>query len=155
MVLGQRGHPSETNFKRSRPRRLWDPLSLTEKEKNSKTAAFRFEEACRRLKRNKSHMLGFFGFFFSLIVNQPQCLLQFYLQWPRQRCDLSVRHSNEYTFPPPGGSSRSGIQPRPPALQANSLPSEPPGKPLIKDMWYVYIHTLDCCLLIARVKCHV
>ena len=64
MVLGQRGHPSETNFKRSRPRRLWDPLSLTEKEKNSKTAAFRFEEACRRLKRNKSHMLGCFGFFF-------------------------------------------------------------------------------------------
>ena len=32
-------------------------------------------------------------------------------------------------FPPPVGLPNPGIEPRPPALQADSLPSEPPGKP--------------------------
>ena len=32
-------------------------------------------------------------------------------------------------FPPPGDLPNSGIEPRSPALQADSLPSEPPGKP--------------------------
>ena len=31
--------------------------------------------------------------------------------------------------PPPGDLPNPGIQPRSPALQADSLPSEPPGKP--------------------------
>ena len=31
--------------------------------------------------------------------------------------------------PPPGGLPSPDIEPRPPALQANSLSSEPPGKP--------------------------
>ena len=32
-------------------------------------------------------------------------------------------------YPPPGDLSNSGIKPRSPALQAYSLPSEPPEKP--------------------------
>ena len=32
-------------------------------------------------------------------------------------------------FPSPGGLPDPGIKPRSPALQADSLPSEPPGKP--------------------------
>ena len=32
-------------------------------------------------------------------------------------------------FPSPGDIPDSGIEPRSPTLQANSLPSEPPGKP--------------------------
>ena len=32
-------------------------------------------------------------------------------------------------FPPPGDLPQRGIEPRYPALQANSLPGEPPGKP--------------------------
>ena len=32
-------------------------------------------------------------------------------------------------FPPPGDLPNRGIKPRSPALQADSLPSEPPGKP--------------------------
>ena len=32
-------------------------------------------------------------------------------------------------FPPPGNLSDPGIKPEPPALQADSLPSESPGKP--------------------------
>ena len=36
---------------------------------------------------------------------------------------------NELPFPPPGDLPNLEIEPRSPALQANSLPSEPPGKP--------------------------
>ena len=32
-------------------------------------------------------------------------------------------------FPSPGDPSHPGIEPRSPALQADALPSEPPGKP--------------------------
>ena len=35
-------------------------------------------------------------------------------------------------FPPPGNLPDPGIEHIPPALQAGSLPSEPPGKPTIK-----------------------
>ena len=34
-------------------------------------------------------------------------------------------------FPSPGDLPDPGIKPRPPALQAEALPSEPPGKPLL------------------------
>ena len=37
-------------------------------------------------------------------------------------------HWSGLPFPPPGDLPDPGIEPRPPALQANSLPSEPPGK---------------------------
>ena len=46
--------------------------------------------------------------------------------------------------PPPGDLPNPGIKPRTPALQANFLPSEPPGEPfyffplLIKKKIYVY-----------------
>ena len=33
-------------------------------------------------------------------------------------------------FPPPGDLPNPGIEPRSPALQAECLPTEPPGKPL-------------------------
>ena len=36
-------------------------------------------------------------------------------------------------FPSPGDLANSGIEPRSPALQAASLPSELPGKPFV---WY-------------------
>ena len=35
-------------------------------------------------------------------------------------------------FPFSRGSSQPGVEPRSPALQADSLPAEPPGKPLLK-----------------------
>ena len=34
-------------------------------------------------------------------------------------------------FPSPGNLPDPGIEPRSPALQADALPSEPPGKPII------------------------
>ena len=36
-------------------------------------------------------------------------------------------------FPSPGDLPDPGIQPRSPALQADALPSEPPGKPRIEE----------------------
>ena len=41
-------------------------------------------------------------------------------------------------FPSPGDLPRPGIEPRSPALQADPLLSEPPGKPLltVKDLLY-------------------
>ena len=37
-------------------------------------------------------------------------------------------------FPPPGDPPDQGIKPRPPALQADSVPSEPPGKPKCNEI---------------------
>ena len=39
-------------------------------------------------------------------------------------------------FPSPGDLSNPGIEPRSPALRADALPSEPPGKPTIN---------VNCC----------
>ena len=38
-------------------------------------------------------------------------------------------HWSGEPFPSPGGIPNPGIKPRSPALQAGSLPAEPPGKP--------------------------
>ena len=38
--------------------------------------------------------------------------------------------------PPPGDLPNPGIEPRSPALRADALPSEPPGKPLVK--WLIH-----------------
>ena len=42
---------------------------------------------------------------------------------------LQARMLEWIPFPSPGDLSDPGIKPRSPALQADSLPSEPPGKP--------------------------
>ena len=39
---------------------------------------------------------------------------------------------NGLPFPSPGDLPNPGIKPRSPALQADALPSEPPGNPLSK-----------------------
>ena len=38
-------------------------------------------------------------------------------------------------FPPPGDLPKPGIKPRSPALQTDSLPSEPPGKPSLSILY--------------------
>ena len=42
---------------------------------------------------------------------------------------LQARYWSGFPFPSPGDLPNPGIEPRSPALQAYSLPSEPPGKP--------------------------
>ena len=43
---------------------------------------------------------------------------------------LGKKYWSSLPFPSPGDSSNPGIEPRSPALQADSLPSEPPRKSL-------------------------
>ena len=52
-----------------------------------------------------------------------------------RQAPLSMKFSRQEHWsglpcPPPGDRSNSGIKPRSPALQTDSLPAEPPGKPL-------------------------
>ena len=42
---------------------------------------------------------------------------------------LQARILEWLTYPPPGDLPNPGIKPRSPALQVESLPTEPPGKP--------------------------
>ena len=42
-------------------------------------------------------------------------------------------------FPSPGQLSNPGIKPRSPALQADSLPSEPPGQPISFCRWFIHL----------------
>ena len=42
-------------------------------------------------------------------------------------------------FPSPGQLSDPGIKPRSPALQADSLPSEPPGQPISFCRWFIHL----------------
>ena len=53
---------------------------------------------------------------------------------------------NGLPFPSPGGLPNPGIEPGRPALQADSLPSEPPGKP----QWTMRPHELKCWILEQR-----
>ena len=52
-------------------------------------------------------------------------------------------------FPSPGDLPDSGIEPGSPALQADALPSEPPGKPRVKnppamqEMWVQFLGQED------------
>ena len=53
-----------------------------------------------------------------------------------------------YPFPSPGDLPNSGIELRSPALQVDSLPAEPQGKPLPHSC--VYIHIFPCLNTLAR-----
>ena len=55
------------------------------------------------------------------------CQAPLFMGFPRQE------HWNGLPFPSPGGLPRPGIEPKIPALQADSLPLAPPGKPQIKQ----------------------
>ena len=48
---------------------------------------------------------------------------------------LQQEYWNGLPFPSPGGLPDPGIEPRSPVLQADSLPSEPPGKQLCVLVW--------------------
>ena len=49
-------------------------------------------------------------------------------------------------FPSPGDLPDSGIKPRSPALQAGSLLSEPPEKPMnTLNSWFPNCFTIFCC----------
>ena len=45
-------------------------------------------------------------------------------------------------FPSPGDLPDPGIEPGSPALQADALPSEPPGKPIVTCIKYIHVSGL-------------
>jgi len=51
-------------------------------------------------------------------------------------------HWSGLPCPPPGDLPNPGIKPRSPALQADSLPTEPPGKPKSKEWvaWWAAVY---------------
>ena len=51
------------------------------------------------------------------------------LQAPLSMASSRQKYQNGLPCPPPGDLPNPGIKPRSPALQIDSLPSEPPGKP--------------------------
>ena len=61
-----------------------------------------------------------------MVANQAPLSMEFSRQ----------KHWNGEPFPSPGDLSDPGIEPRPPALQADPLLSEPPGKLLSGKDYY-------------------
>ena len=58
------------------------------------------------------------------------CVQLFATQWAIQSMEFSrPEYWSGQPFPSPGDLPKPGIKPRSPALQADSLPAEPPGKP--------------------------
>ena len=56
-------------------------------------------------------------------------------------------------FPPPGDFPNPGIEPRSSLLQADSVPSEPPGKPCFSCSWFLISYPHQCfCLENPRDK---
>ena len=67
------------------------------------------------------------------MLNCFSCVRLFTTLWSGARqAPLFMGFSRQeyWSFPSPGDLPNPGIQPRSPALQADSLPSEPPGKPM-------------------------
>ena len=58
------------------------------------------------------------------------CVWLFAIPWTIQSMEFSrPEYWSGLPFPSPGDLPKPGIEPRSPALQADSLPAEPPGKP--------------------------
>ena len=56
-------------------------------------------------------------------------------------------------FPSPGDLTDPGIEPTSPALQANSLPSQPPGKPQSGAEQFLILRTIDSPVLGDSLLC--
>ena len=73
----------------------------------------------------------------------PSCVRLFATPWTvAHQAPLSMGFSRQgywsgLPFPSPGDLPNPGIEPRSPALQADSLPSEPPGKPKTSDSFHL------------------
>ena len=70
--------------------------------------------------------------FFMVQLSHPPVSMEFSRQ----------EYWGELPFPSPGDLPNPGIKPRSLALQADSLPSEPPGKP-VEVIWIIPSHTIS------------
>ena len=99
---------------------------------------------------------------FSIIVSVSCSLAKLFVTLWTIACQAPLSMglpSQEYwsrlPFPPPGDLPDEGIEPRSPALQADSLPPKPPGKPgnaglcfrlqtRAYRMWVSFVWTTSC-----------
>ena len=94
-------------------------------------------------------------FYFELMcaLSHSVCLTLCDLQASLSMGILQTRILERVAFPPPGDLSNPGIKPRSPALQVDSLLSEPPGKPLLLPYFLSNHFTfLKYCKLIYGLK---
>ena len=71
--------------------------------------------------------------------NLLNCVRLFATSWTIQSMEFfRPEYWSRLSFPSPGDLPNPGIKPRSPTLQANSLPTEPPGSP--KAHWAYLIH---------------
>ena len=76
--------------------------------------------------------------------------------WTIQSMEFSrPEYWSEWPFPSPGDLPNPGMKPRSPIMQADSLPSEPPGKPVVavskRLNLLLYSYFLDCCKLFSDI----
>ena len=73
------------------------------------------------------------------VISLPRGVQLFVTPWTvTHQVSLSMgfprqEHWSGLPFPSPGDLPNTGIEPRSPALKTDSLPSEPPGKPIYKE----------------------
>ena len=75
---------------------------------------------CQRQKQNLMPCLTLFAMLWTIAHLAPLLM-----EFPRQE------YWNGFPFPSPGNLPDPGIKPGSPTLQVDSLPSEPPGKPML------------------------
>ena len=62
---------------------------------------------------------------------------------------IYISHWSGLSFPSPGDIPHPAIKPRSPALQADSLPSQPAGKPHIYICVYMYMYIIHTHIYIC------
>ena len=86
--------------------------------------------------------------FFRLLFATPwtvACQTPLFMEFSRQE------YWSRLPFPFPGDLPKPGTEPRSPTLQADSLPSEPPGKPMCV---YIFAYTHMCvCIYTHTYMC--
>ena len=87
------------------------------------------------LKCNTHHQIPRFHYFVRAVLSRFSCVWLFETPWtaaPRLLCPWGFSRQEYWSglpCPPPGDLPNPGMEPRSPALQADFLPSKPPGKP--------------------------
>ena len=81
------------------------------------------------LKKKKKHFPTALAFHIPSIVKEPVKLFGHVWLSPPSMEFSRQEYQGGLPFPSPGDLPNPGIEPRSPALQADTLPSEPPGKP--------------------------
>ena len=76
-----------------------------------------------------------------VLVSQSQAPLS--MEFSRQQCWSGL------PFPSPEGLPDPGIEPGSPELQADALPSEPPGKPILA---YVVVSKISVVIYVSKIK---